>query len=209
MMTDFISKGFVIGLSIAALVGPITILCIQRTLAYGIRKGIITGAGSSVANSIYCLIAGVSLAEITNILVSYEGLVVGAGGVILALFGIAVFRTPPLKKDVTEISESSFFKSFISAFLISLTNPMTILLFVAFYTRFEQNNLPSGFNLAIHLPLGVFIGSISWWLTLCLVVNKTKGYLSPKILTMANKISGIILIALACYAFFTAFRNTV
>jgi threonine/homoserine/homoserine lactone efflux protein len=209
MVAEYISKGFIIGLSIAVIVGPITILCIKRTLSYGFKKGLLTGVGSSMANCIYGVMAGIGLAEITTILVSYEGVIAGVGGIILVLFGMGMFRAPILGDKDRSTLESSLFHSFISAFLISLTNPMTILLFAAFYTGFEKNNLPSGYDLVIHLPLGVFLGSVTWWLALTTVIDKAKVHFSQEMLIISNKIFGLMLLALAAYAFMKAFRHVI
>lgn len=204
--SEFIIKGFIIGLSISVVVGPVTILCIQRTLTHGFQKGLVTGMGSSFANCIFGVIAGISLAEITTFLISYEGIAAGIGGLILVGFGIKTLRVP-LNKNKQIALENTHFKSFMSSFLISITNPMTIFLFVALYTGFEQNHLSSSYDFIIYLVMGVFLGSITWWLILSTMIEKSRAFLSEKMISVINQSSGYVLLALACYAFIRALKH--
>jgi threonine/homoserine/homoserine lactone efflux protein len=206
---ELLSRGFIIGISLAFIIGPITVLCIQRTLTYGFKLGFLTGIGSSLATSIYGVIAGISLAEIASFLITYQGIAAVVGGIILAWFGIMTFKSPSLNvsdRNIRITRNSTAFHSFVSAFLISLMNPTTVLLLISFYTNINPDEMSTGNDFIIFLAVGVFLGSVVWWLALSAIIEKARGYLSSKVIRGINMCSGFILLSLAGYAFLKTYK---
>lgn len=185
-------KGLVIGLTIAAPVGPIGVLCIRRTLEQGKLIGFISGLGAATADGIYGLCAGLGLTFMTNFLIGWQWWLQLIGGVFLIYLGVSLFflrssRISPKTKGTRSLAAYS------STFFLTLTNPVTILAFVAIFSNLGIIETDSTI-MSLMLVLGVFLGSIVWWLFLCsiagLVANRVNGFSFIWI----NRISGSILL---------------
>jgi len=185
-------KGFVIGLSIAAPVGPIGILCIRQTVAEGRISGLATGMGAALADSLYASIAGLGLTTISAFLLGHLAFIRLLGGFFLFFLGIKTFRNIPIQKPDLDIQKNLVGK-FFSTFILTLSNPMTILAFAAVFTGFgllkdSHSQISPG-----TLILGVFLGSASWWLTLTTVVSLIRQHLNFAKLIWINRVSGILI----------------
>lgn len=199
-ITEFITKGLMIGFAMAAIVGPITIMCIQRTISVGFRIGFLTGMGSSVANFIYCIIVVVCLVDVSEFMLAYEGLAAGIGGLVLAYLALITFKSNSLVSIKTNTNDVSSFNSFITGFFISVASPLTIFIFLSLYTSMELEFIPSyEYQCALFMASGVLLGSIVWWLVLAGVVEKMRNYFSENMLKNINFISiGMLLILSFC-----------
>ena len=198
-------KGLLIGFSIAAPVGPIGLLCIQRSLSSGFKMGFLTGMGAAIADGFYGAIAAFGLTSVSFLLVSHQLLIRIMGGLFLIYFGTKLFfkRNDPIK--INSKAEKSSFHAFITTFFLTLTNPMTILSFVAIFAGLGIGTLHADYTNSSLMILGVIIGSALWWFTLSAVVTY---FLHKKIndfwMDMINRLSGVIifvfgLIALCCF----------
>jgi threonine/homoserine/homoserine lactone efflux protein len=189
----------IIGFSIAAPVGPIGILCIRRTLAEGPTSGLISGLGAATADAIYGFIAGFGLTFISNLLISQQIWFRLLGGGFLCYLGIKTFFTSPLKQS-SSLKGRGLISAYISTFFLTLTNPITILSFMAIFAGLGVGSMSKGYIPAGLLVAGVFIGSALWWLFL----SKGVGLLGKKFnlagLRWTNRISGIIITAFGVLA---------
>ena len=185
--------GIGVGLAVAAPVGPIGILCIRRTLTEGRATGLATGFGAASADAVYGMIAATGLA-VSGVLVSHADLLRVGGGTLIALLGILSLRTFFLNRTNLEIASTSrgLLAAFLTTFVLTLGNPMTILAFVG---------LIAGLGAAIDNPLapyllvvGVFIGSAVWWLFLVHVALAVKTRLTPAVTRWLDLISGSVLL---------------
>jgi len=195
METDFLIKGFIIGFSIAAPVGPIGILCMRRTLNNGFISGFITGLGAASADAVYGCIAGFGLAFISNFLISQQEWLRLAGGLFLIYLGIRTFLSKPAKDAASEtVSHAG---SYVETFFLTLTNPMTIIYFTAIFAGLNLAGSERNYASAGILVLGVFSGSALWWLILSGGTSIFKSRFGPDTPTMKwiNGISGFIIIA--------------
>ena len=192
MDIGFFFRGLIIGFSIAAPVGPIGILCIRRTLAEGSVSGLISGLGAATADAIYGFIAGFGLTFISSLLISQQIWLRLLGGGFLCYLGIRTFLTGP-HKQFSSLKGRGLLSAYISTFFLTLTNPMTILSFMAIFAGLGVGSMSKGYIPAGLLVAGVFIGSALWWLFL----SKGVGLLGKKFnlagLRWTNRISGIII----------------
>src|SRR3989344_6339612 len=163
METIFLIKGLIIGFSIAAPVGPIGLLCIQRTITYGRTSGLLTGLGAATADGLYGAVAAFGLTIISNFLVGQQFWFRLIGGVFLLYLGIKTFLSKPAEKTVTE-SHKGLFSDYLSTVFLTLTNPTTILSFVAVFAGLGLGSMNGNTSSAILMVAGVIVGSAFWWL---------------------------------------------
>lgn len=193
MDVTFLLKGLVIGFSLALPVGPIALLVIRRTLARGSLAGLFSGLGAAAADMVYGSLAGFGVSVVSNFLIENEMIIRIAGGILLGYLGTRIFFSVPEEKG-TLPEQSSLLKYSVSTFVLTLTNPITLLAFAAVFAA-------AGVGGASHLGvitlvMGVFCGSGVWWLILTGIVSIFHGTLSLRGLHLVNRISGT-LIALA------------
>jgi len=204
MLSTF-STGLLLGLSIAAPVGPIGILCIRRTLMMGPWVGLVSGLGAATADSLYGCIAGFGLTAIADFLTHQSMGLRIVGGLFLCYLGITTFLSKPPTEPATVSAEdllsetASMPRSLVTAYgstlALTLTNPATIFSFAAIFTGLGIVDSPQSFANSGILVLGVFIGSALWWLCLSSAVSLFRARFSPTGLRWLNRLSGIILLA--------------
>src|SRR5690348_5648959 len=132
MSLDFFLKGLILGFSIAAPVGPIGVLCIRKTLQFGRFSGLFSGLGAAAADAIYAVIAGFGLTFVSNFLLAGQYWFQLIGGVFLLYLGWKTFVAKP-EEQSNHLSHSNLLHDFASTFFLTLTNPMTILSFLAVF----------------------------------------------------------------------------
>lgn len=188
-------QGMGIGLAIAAPVGVIGILCIQRTLTQGRWIGFVSGMGAATADGVYGCVAGLGLSAISDLLVAQSRWLMLVGGLFLLYLGVTTFRQrPPQGEKAPELSSAGVLKSFLSVFLLTLTNPLTIFSFLGIFSGLGLGQT-SGEDSAILLVLGVFLGSALWWLLLSLGVSYLSRWFQPQNLAWLNRTSGVAITA--------------
>ncbi|MBU0969896.1 MAG: LysE family transporter [Proteobacteria bacterium] len=203
MEFEFLIKGIVIGFSIAAPVGPIGILTIQRSLTHGPLAGLATGFGAATADAIYGCVAGFGITAVSFWLFSFQTWLLLAGGLFLCGLGLATLRkTPPAQG---ENQRAPVFRgyglAYLSALFLTLTNPVTILSFMAIFAGLGLGaSTDQSVGGAISLVLGVFIGSCMWWMMLTLGVGQLKQKLATGFQGMINRAAGVVLLAFGAWA---------
>jgi threonine/homoserine/homoserine lactone efflux protein len=198
IILNFFIKGTAIGLSIAAPVGPIGVLCIRRTLAQGRGAGLACGLGAATADAIYGSIAGFGLTAISNFLVSQSSWLNLGGGLFLCyLGGLTILRAPAPQAPPSGVDDLG--SAFASTLALTLTNPMTILSFVAVFAGFGLARSPS-YASAASLVAGVFVGSTCWWLLMTAAVARLRRRVSDGWMQIINRLSGGLIVAFGLYA---------
>ena len=189
-------RGLLIGISIAAPVGPIGILCIRRTLAEGKLLGFLSGMGAASADMVYGAIAAFGLTVITDLLVDNANWLRLVGGCFLLYLGAKTFLEKPANY-AAHASQSGYFGAYISTFFLTITNPMTILSFAAIFagTMFLGNT-----SSPIVLVAGVFAGSAAWWLVLSFGVGLMRDRLNQNLMIWINRVSGLIIVTFGIIA---------
>ena len=186
-------RGVVIGFSIAAPVGPIGVLCIRRTLADGRPAGLLTGLGAATADAVYGAIAALGLTALTDALVGGQGWIRLIGGAFLIYLGVRTLLAKPAEREAAVPRRAGLLGAFASTFVLTLTNPMTILSFVAVFAALGLGTSHPEPLSAAGLVLGVFVGSALWWLTLSAAVGLFRSRFDVQALTWVNRVSGAII----------------
>jgi len=186
-------KGLMIGLSIAAPVGPIGVLCIRRTLAVGRAVGLATGLGAAAADAVYASIAGFGLTAFSDLLLRYQNPLRFVGGIFLLFLGVRAFLAQPARRETTPLASSSLLGAFASTFLLTLTNPVTILAFLGIFAGLGLAQTTNSYTEAARLVIGVFAGSSLWWLTLSTATSLLRSKLTDGALLWVNRLSGLVI----------------
>ena len=187
----FVARGAVLGFSIAAPVGPIGVLCIKRTLAEGRAIGLATGLGAATADGIYGALAAFGLTWATTALVGQQSWIRLVGGLFLVYLGLRTFLARPADHAAT-VSGAGLLGAFGSTFALTLTNPMTILSFVAVFAGLGLGASAPGASAAT-LVVGVVLGSAAWWLVLSAAVSGLRSRFDQPRMRWVNRFSGAVI----------------
>ncbi|MBN2147455.1 MAG: LysE family translocator [Anaerolineales bacterium] len=185
-------RGLIIGFSIAAPVGPIGVLCIRRTLADGRLAGLVSGLGAACADAFYGSVAAFGLAAIANLLIGQHTWLRLVGGIFLCYLGIKTFFSRPAEGAATA-GKRSLPGAFASTFVLTLTNPLTILSFAGIFAGLGLGQLRQGVEQALLMVAGVFSGSALWWLLLSGGVSLLRQKVTVGILQWINRLSGVVI----------------
>ncbi|GAB6120510.1 LysE family translocator [Dysgonomonas termitidis] len=199
-MVYIIIKGLFIGFLSSAPMGPVGMLCIQRTLNEGRKNGLITGIGAVVGDMLIALlaiVAALGLGFSTEFIQQHEGPLKVVGSIVLIVFGYIVFNKNP-SKSLTKLKEKSVstWTVFISSLILTVSNIATLFLYIALFARFNviDADKPFGYDLITILFIG--IGAFLWWLLVTYFVNKLRSRFNPRGLQIFNRIIGLLLIGL-------------
>ena len=202
----FIIKGILIGISVSAPLGPIGVLCIQRTLNKGFKSGLISGIGAASADIIYAIIAGFSITFISDFLIENQNYIRIIGGMFLIFIGAKIFTSNPAKQiRKLRTKGNNYYKDYITSFLVTVSNPITILAFGAIFASFNMVEKGSGTFPIIILVVTVFSGAILWWLSLISIVTIFKSRIRLRNLLWINRVTGILIIIFALFVIISVF----
>ena len=191
-------RGFVLGFTIAAAVGPISLLVIRRTLAEGRLYGLASGLGVATADATYGAIAAFGLGAITDILVNARQVLGLVGGVFLLWMAWQTIRSTPSEAATVTNRRGGYAGAYLSILALTMANPMTIL---AFGALFAGLGVTSGATAdAALVVLGVLLGSTAWWIVLTTVVGTMRARVTPLWIHRINLVSGVIIGAFAILA---------
>lgn len=199
MPLDYFLRGLIIGVSIAAPVGPIGVLCIRRTLAEGRTAGFVSGMGAATADAVYGFMAAFGLTFISTFLLSQQMWIRLIGGLFLLYLGIRTFRAPVAER-AAEMEDRGLLGNYLSIFVLTLTNPLTILSFAAVFAGLGVGAANGDYLAAAATVLGVFSGSALWWLTLSIGVSLFRSRFTPRAMGWVNRISGIVIVTFGVVA---------
>lgn len=192
-------RGLVIGFSIAAPVGPIGVLCIRRTLADGQIAGLVSGLGAATADAFYGCVAGFGLTFISSLLIDQQMWLRLVGGLFLLYLGIKTLLSRPAEQ-AAKTAGNGLLSAYASTFLLTVTNPLTILSFAAIFAGLGLTNTTGSYASALILVLGVFLGSASWWLLLSGGVGLFRDKFNTQGMVWVNRISGVMITAFGAVA---------
>lgn len=192
-------RGLVIGLSTAAPVGPIGVLCIRRTLAQGRSHGLVSGLGAATADAVYGCVAGFGLTFISGFLMNQQVWLCLVGGAFLCYLGIKTLLAKPAE-EAAEASGTGLLGAYASTFFLTLTNPMTILSFAAIFAGLGIAETGGDYVSAAILVSGVFTGSALWWLLLSGGVSLFRKKFTAKALVWVNRASGLVVAGFGVFA---------
>ncbi len=201
-------KAIGIGFTVAAVVGPIGLLCVQRTLQRGWRYGMLSGLGVASGDTLYGLIGGLGLTLITNFLVGQQLWLRLIGGGVLVYLGVKALLSPREIEAAAEVDTSvgSTLSAFTSIFLLTLSNPMTIIFFAGVYASLGELGLQHGASHAISFALGIFLGSLGWWLLLVSTVSALRSRFKPEMLGGLNRFTGLVIAGFGLWVWLSLLR---
>ena len=190
---EIILKGMVIGIVASAPMGPVGVLCVQRTLNKGRAYGFVTGVGAAFSDILYALLTGYGLSFLYEIISNQATLfwtqIIGAA--IMFIFGVHTFRTNPIKntRNVSR-NKSSLLQNGVTGFFITLSNPTIILLFLGLFTPFNFMLPELSLSMQFLGYMSIFGGAMLWWFFITYVVSKLRARFDVHGIRVINRIIG-------------------
>jgi threonine/homoserine/homoserine lactone efflux protein len=197
-------RSLVVGFTIAAAVGPITLLIVRRTIEHGRVYGLASGLGVAAADASYAGIAAFGLTAVMSLLVSGRVVLGIVGGVIIVLLGIRIMRSRPAVV-AREVARPGLPGAFASIYALTMTNPLTILIFAAVFAGLGFASGASYLDAAV-ITLAVGTGSVLWWVILTAAIAWARERVSTRALLWVNRVSGAALVVFGAFAIASALR---
>lgn len=202
-MITALVKGFIVGLGASIPLGPLGVLCVQKTLGNGRNSGFITGLGASVSDTFYAAISLMGLAFIQNLIDENMDWVMFIGGLIIMYIGVKIYLTNPIKQIKQKNKNKKHVEDFFEALFMTITNPGAIFLILGLFAAVGINVGETVSKSTLIATLwGVFAGSAAWWFALSTTINVFRKRFRIKQLMMINKISGIVIFVLGLISMF-------
>lgn len=186
--------------------GPIGVLCIQRTLNKGRRSGLATGLGASLSDLCYAILTGLGLSIVVDFIEAHQAPLQIIGSLVLTGFGLYLFRQNPARNIRKKLNQkSSFTQDFASSYLLTLSNPLILLLLIGLFARlnFFLPEMKAG-----HYILGyvsIILGAFIWWFTITYIINKVRSHFNLRSLWLINRIISIVIIVMSLVGVGTGF----
>lgn len=193
---DWIFKGILIGIIASAPMGPVGVLCIQRTLNKGRWYGFVTGVGATVSDLIYAMITGLGMSFIMDLVSNNQNrfFLQITGSVMLMCFGIYCYRSDPTKKiHVSSNKKGTLVNNCITAFLVTFSNPLIMFLFMAAFAQFTFVIPKQPFYMCVGY-LSIICGALLWWFGLTWLIDKVRNKFDNSSIIIINRIIGSIVI---------------
>lgn len=201
MGLELFVKGIFIGFMVSIPLGPIGVLCVQRTLNKGRLSGFISGLGAAAADTVFALLAGFGISIIIRFIEEQQLYFQIIGGAIIIFLGIHVFYSNPVRQiRMQRLNRNKFSQDFLSVFLLTLSNPMAIFFFLAMFTGVNLVSGPMTFFNLTFVVAGVTLGAAAWWFLLSTFVNLFRDYFRLRNIWWMNKIAGVIIFFLGLAA---------
>ena len=219
---------FAIGVILSAPMGPIGILCIQRTLNKGRESGFQTGIGAAISDLFYCLLTGLGMSIVLDFIEANQSLLQIIGSLILLIFGIYLIKRNPatdirkpveqelaepegkfekilfkLKKFFSNLAKNDIF----SGFALTLSNPLIIFLIIPLFAQFKFPSPEYTWPLIILGYAFIVVGAISWWALITCGVNAVRSHFNIRSMWIINLVIGIIILLLSAFGLFTGIKD--
>jgi len=204
-------RGIAIGILISAPMGPVGILCIQRTLDKGRRPGFYTGVGAAISDLFYCLLTGFGLSFIQEFLEHNQNVIQLVGSAVLIGFGIYLFKKNPASslKPAVIPEPVSPKKNILGGFLFTFSNPLILFLIIGLFARF---NFPVPEVKFYHYIIGflaIFTGAVAWWWMVTFAIDKVRAHFNLRSMWLINRIIGTIILLFAIVGIVTGITNLI
>jgi threonine/homoserine/homoserine lactone efflux protein len=195
MFFMLIVKGVLMGLLVSIPLGPIGVLVIQRTVNKSRIAGLLSGMGAALSDTLYAIVAGFSLTFVIDFIRAHEIFFQSLGALVVLALGISIFFKNPVN-DLrrNKLRGNTHFQDIISSFLVTVSNPLTVFVFLAVFTS-------SGVAISLEKPyhsffviLGIFLGAFLWWFTLSGIVSLFRHKINLRVLWWINKTAGALII---------------
>jgi threonine/homoserine/homoserine lactone efflux protein len=193
LLLEFLVKGIVVGIVIAVPVGPVGVMCVHRTIFEGKLAGLVSGLGAATADAVFGIIAGFGLTVVSDWLIYYQQWLRVAGGCYLLYIGGRAFADEPPAELESERDPETLLGDFATTFVLAVTNTITVLAFLGIFTAIGLSGNQATFGRAAILVLGVWCGSLLWWLALSFGVGQVRHSIERRHLACISRGSGAIL----------------
>ena len=199
---DLLVKGLIVGVVVSAPLGPVGVLCIQRTLNKGRWYGFVTGLGAALSDIGYALITGYGMSFMDEFLAKNQVLLQIVGSVMLLMFGIYTFRSNPVH-SIRPVSSTpgSYLHNFVTAFFVTFSNPLIIFLFIGLFARFSFVMPGSPLGLQLVGYLAIVLGALLWWFGITYFVNKVRTRFNLRGIWILNRVIGVIVMLMSVVGF--------
>jgi len=207
MVLTLLIKGIIVGLLASIPLGPIGIICIQRTINKGKLSGFLSGMGAASADTIFAAIAGFSLSFIISFIQEQQVFFQAVGGLIVFGLGIKIFYTNPVRQlRRHKRKQNNLLEDYLSVLLVTITNPLAVFLFIALFASLGVVVEGENILLSLVATSGVLIGAMLWWYILTTLVDIFRDKFRLKQLWWINKLSGAVIFTLGAVAIFGLLR---
>ncbi|MBD5193564.1 MAG: LysE family translocator [Bacteroidales bacterium] len=207
-LASIVLTGLLIGVLISAPMGPIGVLCIQRTLNKGRWPAFFTGLGAALSDLIYCLLTGLGLSFVTDFIQDNLNIIKVLGSVMLIIYGIYLFRNNPsrgLKPPMEHVN--TYWRDFGTGFLFTFSNPLILLFIIGLFARFNFMDTNYQFFHYIAGYLSIVTGAVLWWFTVTYFVNKVRSHFNLRSMWLINRIIAVILLIMATIGFVLGLKD--
>lgn len=201
-------RGLLIGILVSAPMGPIGMLCIQRTLNRGRLPAFFTGVGAALSDLIYCLLTGLGLSFVTDFVETNQSLLQVIGSVVLVIYAAYLFTANPSRSlQSTRVGSGNPWKDFGTGFLFTVSNPLILFFIIGLFAQFSF--LAPEFR-AYHYVAGyisIFLGAVLWWFAVTYFVNKVRRHFNIRSLWLLNRILASIIMGMGCVGLIAGIKD--
>jgi len=202
----FFIKGLIVGFLASIPLGPVGVLCIQRTINKGRISGVISGMGAATVDSFFALVAALGLTYIINFIEEQHFFIQLIGGGVLVFLGIKIFTTNPIKQIRRHRrKKNKLIEDYFSVLFLTLSNPLAVFLFVAAFAGIGMVTSKDSSLKSSMIVIGVFAGAMAWWAILTFLIDLFRKRFRLKQLWWINKIAGVIIIIFGVAAMLSVF----
>ena len=193
-----------IGIILSAPMGPIGILCIQRTLNKGRNSGFFTGVGAAASDLFYCLLVGLGISLVTDFIADHVNLLQIIGSIILIVYAVYMIFHNPVSQIKENIDQrDDYMRDTATGFLFTLSNPLIMFLIIPLFARFS---FPLPEYRFYHIIIGyasIVLGALLWWSVITFFVDKVRTHFNIRSMWLINRIIGSIILILSLYGLVT------
>lgn len=203
---EILLKGIILGLTVSMPLGPIGIILINRTIKRGMLSGFFSGLGLASADTLLALLSGIGFSVIISFINRERFLISLIAGLIIIGVGLKVYLSNPVKDMRNRnLVNKSLWRDFYSVFVLSISNPYTIFIFVAFFSGVHINGNVRADLVPFYLIPGVFVGTLGWWFFLSYFVSRFKKNIRLRVIVRINKVAGIVIIVIGVIVMLSVF----
>ena len=184
--------------------GPIGILCVQRTLNSGHNSGFFTGVGAAVSDLFYCLLVGLGISLVTDFIADHVNILQIVGSIILIVYALYMIVHNPVSQIKENIDQrDDRVRDIVTGFLFTVSNPLIMFLIIPLFARFS---FPLPEYRFYHIIIGyasIVLGALLWWSVITFFVDKVRTHFNIRSMWLINRIIGIIVLVLSVYGLAT------
>lgn len=204
-MLELFYTGMIMGVIVSSPMGPIGMLCIQRTLSKGQLSGFVSGLGAAFSDLIYAAATGLFMGLVVNFVEAHQRPLQIFGSIVIGIFGYYIFQSNPVKGlQRNQEVKQTLVQDFITAFLLTFSNVLIVFLFIGLYARFGFVLPEHSWRMTVSGLLGIFTGAVLWWLLITFIISLVRRWFNIRSLKILNRIVGSTILILAIIGLVTS-----